>query len=317
MSRVAGVLDVKRLRLLVEFSRRGTIAEVAQALNYSASAVSQQLSVLEAEAGVALLEPFGRRVRLTPEGELLVTHAHRVLTELEAASAALAAASESVTGTVRLAAFQSAVLTVVPPALIALHLDHPTLRVEVTELEPEESQPALAAGDFDVVIAEEYPHRPQPQLPGLRRENVLTDVLELVVPQQWGQRTLADMAQSPFAMEPPGTAARDWSDAICRDAGFEPDVCFTSTDLQIHLRMAKAGCRQPCCRGSPGRQDIPVWWPARFPGLPRAQCSRRPVTALPADPAYGRSSRPSRRSPDGREPTKAAKCCQHHDHEAD
>ena len=283
MSRVAGVLDVKRLRLLVEFSRRGTIAEVAQALNYSASAVSQQLSVLETEAGVALLEPFGRRVRLTTEGELLVTHAHRVLTELEAASAALAAASESVTGTVRLAAFQSAVLTVVPPALIALHLDHPTLRVEVTELEPEESLPALAAGDFDVVIAEEYPHRPQPQLPGLRRENVLADVLELVVPQQWGQRTLGELAQSPFAMEPPGTAARDWSDAICRDAGFEPDVCCTSTDLQIHLRMANSGLSAALLPRLAGTAGHPGVVACPLPGAPT-----RTVFAATRDGASGR-----------------------------
>lgn len=71
------MLDLRRLRLLVELPRRGTIGAVATALSYSPSSVSSQLGVLEREAGVALLESVGRRVRLTAAGELLVTHASR------------------------------------------------------------------------------------------------------------------------------------------------------------------------------------------------------------------------------------------------
>lgn len=71
--------DVRRLRLLVELSRRGTIAAVAQALAYSPSAVSQQLGVLEKEAGGVLLEPVGRRVRLNAAGQVLVAHAEIVI----------------------------------------------------------------------------------------------------------------------------------------------------------------------------------------------------------------------------------------------
>ncbi|MFG2412945.1 helix-turn-helix domain-containing protein [Streptomyces goshikiensis] len=59
------MLDVRRLRLLRELARRGTIAAVAEALAFSPSAVSQQLGVLEREAGLPLLERTGRRVRLT------------------------------------------------------------------------------------------------------------------------------------------------------------------------------------------------------------------------------------------------------------
>lgn len=240
MNRGDRVLDVRRLRLLVELSRRGTIAAVAQALSYSPSAVSQQLSVLEREAGSALLEPVGRRVRLTAEGELLVAYAERVLRELEEASAALEAASGVVEGRVRVAAFQSAVLAVLPTALMALQ-DHPALRIQVTEMEPEQSLPALAAGDFDIVLAEEYPHRPQARLAGITRVDLLDDAVELVVPRSWGTTAIADVAQARFAMEPPGTAAREWADAVCREAGFEPEVAFTTSDLQIHLRMVERG----------------------------------------------------------------------------
>ncbi|MEU4732878.1 LysR family transcriptional regulator, partial [Streptomyces sp. NPDC023588] len=69
------MLDVRRLRLLRELARRGTIAAVAEALAFSPSAVSQQLGVLEREAGLPLLERTGRGVRLTPAGQHLVGHA--------------------------------------------------------------------------------------------------------------------------------------------------------------------------------------------------------------------------------------------------
>ncbi len=57
------MLDVRRLRLLSELSRRGTIAEVAKAVGYTPSAISQALGQLEREAGIALLERDGRRGR--------------------------------------------------------------------------------------------------------------------------------------------------------------------------------------------------------------------------------------------------------------
>jgi len=231
------VLDVRRLRLLVELSRRGTIAAVAQALAYSPSAVSQQLAVLEKESGSKLLEPIGRRVRLTPAGELLVERGERILTELEQASIALEAAAGSIGGTVRLAAFQSAVLTVLPQVLISMRRQHPSLHVEVTEMEPEQSLPALTVGDFDVVLAEEYPGRPHVRLAGVDRQNVIEDRLQLVVPAAWGARRIEQVADAEFAMEPVGTAAREWAEIVCRSAGFEPRVMYTSTDLQIQLRM--------------------------------------------------------------------------------
>ncbi len=262
------MLDVKRLRLLVELSRRGTIAAVAQALRYSPSAVSQQLSVLEKEAGSVLLEPIGRRVRLTAQGELLVAHAQRVLLELEQASAALEAASRSVAGTVRVAAFQSAVLTLVPHAAASFRARHEGLRLEVTEMEPEQALPALAVGDFDVVLAEEYPFRPQPRLPGIAREDLMVDDLELVVPDAWGPCSLGSLASASFAMEPVGTAAREWAESMCRQAGFEPDVTYTSSDLQIHLRMVEsslAAALLPRLAGAAARREVRV---CPLPGNP-------------------------------------------------
>src|SRR5579864_5658513 len=97
-------IDVRRLRLLREVAHRGTIAAAADALAFTPSAVSQQLSTLEREVGAPLLERTGRGVRLTDEGWVLVRHADAVFAELERAETALDAARQSVSGRLRVAA---------------------------------------------------------------------------------------------------------------------------------------------------------------------------------------------------------------------
>src|SRR5215475_2403974 len=118
------MLDLRRLRLLRELARRGTITAVAEALSYSPSAVSQQLAALEKETGVRLLEPAGRRVRLTAQANLLVAHTEVLLEAMERAEAALAQSLTETVGTLRVAAFQTAVLTLVPHALTQLELHY-------------------------------------------------------------------------------------------------------------------------------------------------------------------------------------------------
>src|SRR5689334_10414915 len=111
------MLDVRRLRLLRELKVRGTIAEVAAALHQSPSAVSQQLAQLEREAGAPLLQKIGRRVQLTPQAEILVEHVAAILDRLERAESDLGRSLQEVTGTVRIAVFQSAVLALMPAML--------------------------------------------------------------------------------------------------------------------------------------------------------------------------------------------------------
>jgi DNA-binding transcriptional LysR family regulator len=265
------MLDLRRLRLLRELARRGTIAAVADALAYSPSAVSQQLAALEKEAGVPLLEPAGRRVRLTAQADLLVTHAEALLEEMERAEAALAESLNQAVGTLRVAAFQTAVLALVPQALLYLESEHPSLRVEVTELEPEVALPALVAGEFDLVLGEEYPGLPVPRLRQTERGDLLTDELRLIIPIGWSERTLPALAARPFVMEPVGTTAREWALTVCRQAGFEPDVRYTSTDLQIHLRLAENGLAAALLPDLSGALDSQNIIPTELPGRPRRQ----------------------------------------------
>jgi len=253
------MLDLRRLRLLRELARRGTIAAVAEALSYSPSAVSQQLAALEKEAGVRLLEPVGRRVRLTPQADLLVGHTQVLLEEMERAEAELAQSLNETAGTLRVAAFQTAVLALVPHALSQLERQHPLLRVEVTELEPEVALPALAVGEFDLVLGEEYPGQPLPRPRETERHDLLTDELRLITPAGWSEQSLTSLASRPFVLEPVGTTAREWATAACRQAGFEPDARYTTTDLQIHLRLVESGLAAallPDLSGARDRHDV-------------------------------------------------------------
>ena len=147
------MLDLHRLRLLREVDARGTVHGAARALDYTPSAISQQLAVLEREAGAKLLERSGRNVRLTQAGRVLVRHAATLLDGVEAAEAELAGiAAGHPAGVVRVSAFQSAFLRIVAPAVAALAQSNPDIRVEATELEVEEGVPALRLQQLDARV---------------------------------------------------------------------------------------------------------------------------------------------------------------------
>jgi DNA-binding transcriptional LysR family regulator len=242
------MLDLRRLRLLRELRDRGTVGAVATALEYSPSAVSQQLRVLERETGAELLERSGRRIRLTEAGLTLARHAERLLAAAEEAEAELAAADGSVTGTVRIAAFQTATLALIPSALSTLALAHPQLRLEVIEAEPEAALHALALGELDLVIADEWEYVPRIRLEGLLREELLSERVRLVLPAghplaEGGKPVrLAALAEAPWACGPPPSAHDKLVQRACRVlGGFTPDVRHRSTDLLVLFTLVGAG----------------------------------------------------------------------------
>jgi DNA-binding transcriptional LysR family regulator len=241
----AAVLDVRRLRLLHELKIRGTLAEVADAMQYSPSSVSQQLTLLEKEAGVELLRKAGRRVQLTPQAEILVAHTADLLETLERAETDLAASLSMVTGTVRLAVFQSAALALLPDFLTIMRSEYPEVRVEMTQREPETALYETWARDFDIVVAEQYPGHAAPHHPGLDRATLTSDAIRLATPPAGlgGElvSSLADTAHMPWVMEPRGAASRHWAEQACRSAGFEPDVRYETADLQAQIRLIESG----------------------------------------------------------------------------
>jgi DNA-binding transcriptional LysR family regulator len=244
------VLDVHRLRLLRELDRRGTLAAVARALSYSPSAISQQLSQLEAEAGVTLLEPAGRGVRLTPLARILVTHTEAILERLEEAEAELRAAATEVRGTLRVASFQSVLFALIPSVLTRLAERHPGLRVEITHAQQSQAFEGLLAHDFDLVLGEEYPGVALPPVAGARTQLLANDELFIVLPADGPYAIdteagrpfrLADLAGAPWILDPPDTSPGRWARNACREAGFEPDVRYAGSDLLFEILLAERG----------------------------------------------------------------------------
>lgn len=237
------MLNVRRLELLWELKIRGTLAEVAAALRYSPSSVSQQLALLEKEAGVELLRKTGRGVQLTPQAEILVDHTAGLLERLEQAESDLAASLTTVTGTVRLAVFQSAALALMPGALTAMRDRYPDVRIEMVQREPETALYETWARDFDMVIAEQYPGHAAAHYPELDRAKLTTDAIRLAAPPAAidGIASVDDAKNMPWVMEPRGAASRHWAEQACRRAGFEPDVRFETADLQAQVRLVESG----------------------------------------------------------------------------
>ena len=177
------MLDVRKLRLLRELGRLGTIAAVADAFSYTPSAVSQQLSALEREAGVPLLRRVGRRVELTPAGAGLAARAEPVLALLEEAAAALAAERAELAGELRIGAFPTAVRTLLPGALVALGSAHPRLELLVTELDPADVPDALRTGALDIALVHEYDYVPAEPDPALELRPLLAETIFLASAQ--------------------------------------------------------------------------------------------------------------------------------------
>lgn len=148
-------MDPRRLRLLLELSRRGSMRAVAQALGVATSTVSQQLAVLSAEAGAALIEPDGRQVRLTPAGTRLARHAVTILGAIEAARADLDPAADPV-GEVHVAAFATAARQTLLPVARVLLVDHPRVRLHIYEHEPTEALGLLIDDRVDLSLTYDY-----------------------------------------------------------------------------------------------------------------------------------------------------------------
>ncbi|MFI6906028.1 LysR family transcriptional regulator [Nonomuraea sp. NPDC050394] len=220
-------LEVRRLRVLRELARHGTIAAAARALHLTPPAVSQQLAALEREAGAQLLERNGRHVTLTEAALTLVAHTETILSQLEAAAADLAAMEGGYGGTLRIGAFPTAAATLVATGLRQLLTSFPAVRVRLDELEPEQSLARLRAGDLDLAVAHEYDLVPRRADPALHRVELRTEALHLALPpgHPLAARTdldLAELADERWIAPPDGLTCLDELQRLCAGAGFEP-----------------------------------------------------------------------------------------------
>ena len=176
------MLNVNRLRVLIEVAHRGSFSAAADALSYTQSAVSQQIAALEAETGVNLIERLPRGVRLTPAGRVLLEHAEGIVARLHAAEAELAAIAGLRGGQLRMASFPTAGATLMPLAIAIFRGQHPEVSISLAEGEPEEIGPRLSAGEFDIALLFEFDGTSESLGPDFTREPLLEDPMFLALP---------------------------------------------------------------------------------------------------------------------------------------
>lgn len=277
-------MDLHRLRLLRELSERQTIAAVAAALAYTPSAISQQLSTLETEIGVPLLERHGRRVTLTAAGRALVDHSHDVFASTERAVSAATAAATAVTGPVRVGSFASAGATVIPAAFASLRRTHPLLDLRFGQF-GDEGLRELRLGHLDIWVDQQYTALPRASDGAIEERELLVEPVQLAVPE--GQDRGPDPASyrdDAWIAGRPTTTCGRLLERISGDAGFVPHVRYQTDDLEVILQLVGSGA---------GVAILPRLAAARLPegvhvhSLPGHErqvigCNRRAAAALPA-----------------------------------
>jgi molybdate transport repressor ModE-like protein len=240
------MIDARRLRVLREVAQQGTLSAAADALHLTPSAVSQQLAALEREVGQPVIERNGRGVRLTGAAEVLVGHANVVLAQLEAAAADVAAFSEGVVGTVRIAGFATALAEIVAPAAASLRSTHPRLALTITEQEAPDCFRALARGDADIALSMASRLAPPADDPRFTLRPLRSDTLDAVLPARHplaarDEIALAELAGETFVGPPDGTSCHDVTVSGCAAAGFVPAFEHWSLDFYTTMALVAAG----------------------------------------------------------------------------
>ncbi|GAB2831521.1 LysR family transcriptional regulator [Actinoallomurus bryophytorum] len=245
------MLDVRRLSLLREFANRGTVSATAEALHLTGPAVSQQLAVLEREAGVPLLERTGRTLSLTAAGHVLVAHAEVLMGNVAQAESDLAALRGGTLGTVRIGAFPSAARAVVSRLWSATPADGvrqaPSLRL--VEQEPELSIAALMRNDVDLAVVHAYTLLPR-DLPACDATHLLDDQVVLALhPADAARRgletgrpaRLTEFAESDWLVPGPETSCHEMIQRACGAAGFVVHPIAHATDFSVLTALVEAG----------------------------------------------------------------------------
>lgn len=237
-------MDPRRLLVLHAVGEAGSLTAAAAHLGTTQQAVSQQVARLEAEAGAPLLVRQGRGSALTEAGRVLAGHAAALAALLRTAEDDLAALSGLVRGSVAVAAFPTAAVAVLPPALAALAASAPGLAVRFTELEPPEAEAAVRAGTVDAALVFRHRGDPEPPPGDLLRRPVGQHRVHAVVPAGQGPpqhlpQHLAELADRPWIAGCPRCRAHLVRCAAA--AGFTPDVRHETDDHAAVQALVAAG----------------------------------------------------------------------------
>lgn len=233
------MIDVRRLHVLRAVAHYGTVTAAANAVHLTPSAASQQIRQLGRELGVVLLEPHGRRVRLSTAARSLLSHADAIEARWQQAEADLQAASTATpAGVLRLCGFPTAVSTLLAPVAARLRQTWPPLVVHLREAEPVDCFDLLFAGDADLALVEATPDNPPLTDARFDQQALLDDPFDLLTPTEHrlaGQTTvhLAELATDAWILGMPGSSSRQHVLAACNSAGFTPAIAHQAREWTV------------------------------------------------------------------------------------
>jgi DNA-binding transcriptional LysR family regulator len=239
-------MDPRRLALLLELSRHGSMREVAETTGVATSTVSQQLAVLAREAGTTLIEPDGRRVRLTPAGKRLASHAVTILAAIEAARVDLDPTSAPA-GAVRVAAFATAARDGLLPVAHFLRESNSHVRLLIHEHEPEEALGLLSADDVDLALTYDYNLAPYTFDRSVTTRALWTSSWSLGVPTDEDRsagKAVANFGQfrdRDWIVNSRNNADADVVRVLASMAGFLPRIAHRADSLGLVQDMIAAG----------------------------------------------------------------------------
>jgi DNA-binding transcriptional LysR family regulator len=236
------MLDVRRLRVLREVAREGSISGAAHALSFTPSAVSQQIAKLEREAGTALLVRSSRGVRLTEAGELLVDHADAILERLATAEDELRERA----GELRVGSFPTAGAAILPEALRELTRLRPELSLAIVEVDPLASLARLHDGELDLALLYEYDHVPLPREPRVEMRLVLEEPMQAVLPADHPAArrpavVIGELADERWVQSTTRSSCHEFTRRVCRAGGFEPRIVAEFDSYEALQGMVAAG----------------------------------------------------------------------------
>jgi DNA-binding transcriptional LysR family regulator len=239
-------METRRLRLLLELARLGSMRAVSDELGVTTSTVSQQIAALAREVGTALVEPVGRQVRLTPAGRRLAEHAVTILADVDAARLDLDPTAEP-TGTVRIAGFETAVRRSLLPVAARLAAEHPGVRLLLHEHEPDECAELLAADRIDLALVYDYNLAPVSLDPTVEATPLWSTRWSLAVPagadapDEPTPAVFARMRDRDWIVNSRGTADERVVRAVAATVGFEPRVLHRIDSLDLLVDLVVAG----------------------------------------------------------------------------
>jgi DNA-binding transcriptional LysR family regulator len=239
-------IDLRKLRLLSELERRGTLTAVALVLHLTPSAVSQQLASLSRELGVPLLERRGRSVTLTGQARVMLRHAEAMQEQLERTRAALAEWSDGTTGQLRIGSLTTGITSIVAPAVRVLREERPGLEIRVVEVDPEEAVARLDRGELDVVVAVDFPGLPGRDSRRFHRVDLIIDVMDAALPPGHplageASVSLADLAAEPWVGGSTTDNCSQITLSACAASGFSPDTRHQASGWEAVAALVSAG----------------------------------------------------------------------------